>query len=97
MTDAMAELALFERLSLECCVDSNGTVQYCNAQGKLHREYGPALIHTGGHRAWYQNGLLHRLDGPAIECADGFRSWHINGKPLTEAEWQQVVSSMEIV
>ena len=88
------EAALFELLTLECKVDASGTVCYFNAQGQLHRVYGPAVERPNGYRAWYQNGLLHRLDGPAIECPNGYRAWYINGKPLTQAEWQQAVASM---
>ena len=42
-------------------------------------------------------GQLHRVHGPAVEYSDGHRAWYINGKELTEAEWQQVVASMERV
>ena len=65
--------------------------------GLRHRLDGPAIERPDGYRAWYQNGLLHRLDGPAIERPDGYRAWHINGKQLTQAEWLQVVASMERV
>ena len=94
----MTELALFERLSLECRVDCDGAIRYYNASGKLHRVHGPAFTSPGGHqRAWYQNGRLHRLDGPAVEYSDGSKFWYINGTLLTEAEWLQAVASMETV
>ena len=116
----MTEEALFELLSLECRVDAMGTLRYYNAQGQLHREYGPAIEYSNGSRVWYQNGQRHRIDGPAVEYSDGDRvwyqngqrhridgpaveysddgrAWYINGKVLTEAEWQQQVSSMENV
>ena len=80
MTDTISEEALFELLSLECRVDSDGTVRYYNAQGQLHREYGPAIVQPDGFRSWWQNGLLHRLDGPAIEHPDGGRAWYQNGQ-----------------
>ena len=73
------EAALFELLSLECRVVSNGTVCYYNTQGQLHRVYGPAVEHTSGRHEWYQNGLLHRLDGPAVEQPDGYCAWSQNG------------------
>ena len=95
MTPAMTDDALCELLSLECRVDSNGYVRYYNAQGQLHREYGPAVERPDDYRAWYQNGQRHKLDGPAAEYSDGYRAWYINGKVLTEAEWQQQVASME--
>ena len=75
----MTEAALFELLSLECRVDSDGAVYYYNAHGQLHREYGPAVMHENGRHEWHQNGKRHRLDGPAVERPGGFRSWWQNG------------------
>lgn len=35
--------------------------------GKLHRVYGPAVIHVDGSQSWWRNGRLHRDgDAPAI-------------------------------
>ena len=96
MTGPMTEAALFELLTLECCVDSDGTARYYNALGQIHRAHGPAVERPDGYRAWYQNGQRHRIDGPAVEYEDEYRAWYINGKELTEAEWQQA-GSMEIV
>ena len=93
----MTELALFEALALECRVDKYGTVHYYNALGILHRVHGPAIEYSDGEKCWYQNGQRHRLDGPAIERPDGYRAWYINGKERTQAEWRQVVASMEFV
>ena len=93
-TEAMTEAALFELLSLECRVDEHGNVRYYNAQGQLHRVYGPAIVSANGFCAWWQNGLLHRVDGPAVIYSDGHCAWHINGNALTETEWQQAVASM---
>ena len=93
----MTEEALFELLSLECRVGSDGTLRYCNALGRMHREYGPAIEWPDGSRAWYQNGQRHRIDGPAIEYSVGYRAWFINGRELTEAAWQKAVASMEHV
>ena len=80
MTEAMTEDALFELLSLECRVDSDGTVSYYDAQGQFHRIHGPAVEYSDGERAWYQNGQRHRVDGPAIECTNGHRAWFQNGQ-----------------
>ena len=81
MTEAMSEAALFELLSLECHVDSDGTVHYYNTLGQLHREYSPAIEYSDGGREWWQNNLLHRLDGPAVVYSDGDRTWYQNGQP----------------
>ena len=79
MTESMTEAALFELLSLECRVDSDGTVRYYNSLGQLHREYGPAVVTSDGSKYWYQNGQLHRIDGPAVEYPDGERAWWQHG------------------
>ena len=80
MTGPLSEEVLFELLSLECHVDSDGTVRYYNSLGQLHREYGPAVEYSDGDREWWQNGQLHRLDGPAVEYSDGGREWWQNGQ-----------------
>ena len=80
MTNALTELALFELLSLECCIGSNGTLRYYNAQGQLHRVHGPAVEYGDGSREWRFHGLLHRVDGPAVIHADGYRAWYQNGQ-----------------
>ena len=79
MTDTMTEEALFESLTLECRVCSDGSVRYYNTLGQMHRVHGPAVKYVDGAQVWYQNDLLHRLDGPAVEHPDGFRSWWQNG------------------
>lgn len=75
----MTEAVLFELLSLDCRVDADGSVRYYNAQGQLHREYGPAIKYADGTLVWYQNGQLHRPDGPAIVCTL-YRAWHQKGR-----------------
>ena len=53
----------------------------------LHRENGPAVVCTFGHKEWCQNGQRHRTDGPAVEWASGHKNWYINGVRMTEAEF----------
>jgi hypothetical protein len=88
---------LFELLTLDCRVDTDGTVRYYNALGQIHRVHGPAVEYANSRRDWCQNGLRHRVDGPAIEWPDGTHDWYIDGEELTQAEWQQVVANMESV
>ena len=90
----MTEAALFELLSLECRVDSDGVVRYYNSLGQIHRVHGPAVERPNVYREWRQQGQRYRIVGPAIEYSDGRRAWYINGKELTETEWQQTVASM---
>ena len=47
--------------------------------GKLHREDGPAHIHSFG-KEYYQYGLLHRENGPACEFKNGENHYCIKGK-----------------
>ena len=75
----MTEDAVFELLSLDCRVDSNGTVRYYNALGQLHRMYGPAVVYADATQVWYQNGQTHRVGGPAVVNADGGKVWYQDG------------------
>ena len=63
-------------------VDEAGTIcWYKDAKCKiLHRENGPAVDCTNGHKEWWQNDQLHRTDGPAIEWRDGDKRWFQNGQ-----------------
>ena len=80
MAVTLAKEALIELLGLERRVDSDGAAHYYNAQGQLHRVYGPAIEDEDGTKFWLQNGQLHRLDAPAIEWPDGSREWWQNGQ-----------------
>ncbi len=53
---------------------------YYDAEGRLHREDGPAIEHPNGTKEWYVNGKLHRVGGPAIEHPNGSKLWYDNGK-----------------
>lgn len=74
------EEQLYEELTLNVEVDEFGTKRWKNAEGKLHRIYGPAIEFIDGDKIWYQNGLPHREDGPAIEWKTGQKAWYKNGK-----------------
>ena len=62
------------------------TVRVCEdrtewyVEGKLHREDGPAVECSNGHKEWYVEGKLHREDGPAAECSDGSKAWYVEDK-----------------
>lgn len=49
-----------------------------NAQGNLHRDFGPAITCLDGAQFWYRNNELHREDGPALVCSDGMQQWWVN-------------------
>jgi hypothetical protein len=54
-------------------------VTYRNKKKQLHREDGPAVVHSNGTTEWYLNGLPHREDGPALFYF-GNTSWFIKGE-----------------
>lgn len=68
------------------CVANGGKIippilEKRNANGELHCEDGPALIHedkNGLTKCWYVDGKLHRRDGPALEFSDGYKEWYLN-------------------
>lgn len=66
-------------------------IEYYDEEGVLHRDSGPAIEYTAGHRFWYVYGILHRTDGPAIEYinSDGIPggSWWLHGTCFTKAEY----------
>ena len=70
----------FNQLRYRIETDLGGTIRYYNAQNRLHREEGPAVIYTDGTKKWFHNGTLHREDGPAVIEPDGTQFWYINGK-----------------
>ena len=58
----------------------DGSIEWRNKEGKLHREDGPAREWPAENaKAWYRNGKLHRDDGPAMDGPLG-KSWYRNGK-----------------
>ena len=76
----MSADALVEALSCTIETRDNGAVIYRNAEGRLHRTHGPAIIHPDGEERWYQNGLLHRIGGAAITYSSGTKAWYQYGK-----------------
>ena len=75
----------------------DGTKIWYDADGKYHRDGGPAVIYPksirrpNGGTMWYQHGQLHRDDGPA-EDEGVYKAWYQHGKqhrddgPATEFE-----------
>jgi hypothetical protein len=62
-------------------VDKEGGVRYYKpGTDILHREDGPAVEDTNGHKAWYKEGKRHREDGPAIVYSNGIKEWYKDGK-----------------
>jgi hypothetical protein len=57
----------------------DGTRQWLDEDGRLHREGGPAEITPDGERRWYRHGKLHREDGPAVVSPDGYEAWYRDG------------------
>ena len=70
-------------------IDENGNKRWY-ANGKLHREDGPAVERANGDKEWWVEGKLHRLDGPAREYTLVLRGelkvehwWCVKGKRLS--------------
>lgn len=63
-----------------CETYPNGTREWCNERGELHREDGPAIIYANGSKSWYLKGERHREDGPAITRANGDKLWFLHNK-----------------
>jgi hypothetical protein len=69
---------------MSMCSSSNRDKSWKDADGKFHREDGPALEYANGLKIWYWHGELHREDGPAIQYADGTKFWYWRGKAHRE-------------
>ena len=57
----------------------DGTIEYYNFEGQLHRTDGPAIEFSDGCKKWLIEGKLHREDGPAAIYADGSEFYFLNG------------------
>ena len=87
---------VYDALRYRVTVDRFGTRRYRNAEGRYHREGGPAVIFDNGDKIWYHNGLRHREVGPAVERSNGRCEWWINGKQCPQAEFHEQLKSLEI-
>lgn len=75
-------------------VNANGTREWHNSKGQLHRENGPALeLKNQSVKEWYFEGQLHRDSGPAVEHDDGHKEWWLFGNKFkSEFAWQIAVA-----
>lgn len=65
-------------------VGADGTREWLDPDGDLHRDDGPAEIWPGGSEFHYRHGELHRANGPAVTLAEG-ASWYV---PLfADGQW----------
>ena len=65
--------------------------------GRIHRDFGPAVTFENGKLAWYQHGSLHREDGPAIIYADGRRNYYFKGILYPKKRgWINAVSNLKV-
>lgn len=64
-------------------VSEDNTIVYINANGKLHRSNGPAVIYANGDKSWYKDGELNRSNGPALiytdPCGEVHQAWFKDG------------------
>jgi hypothetical protein len=75
-------------------VAADGTVEWRDGDGGLHRAGGPARECADGSREWWLHGRRHRDDGPAVErCCPpwrfgaGGRPERVAGPPSLRLEW----------
>ena len=80
---------LFAELRYRRSVQPDGSVEYYNEAGLLHREDGPAIVYADNTKVWYQNGVLHREDGPAVVYDDSTCEWWIDGLEYTVQEFHE--------
>ena len=59
---------------------ADGTKEWHNEKGQLHREDGPAVEWINGDKEWWINDRLYRKSGPAIEYANGNKEWWVNSQ-----------------
>lgn len=60
-------------------IRADGTKEWRDADGKLHRPDGPAVIWADGTEEYWLHGERHREDGPAVINPDGSEEHWING------------------
>jgi hypothetical protein len=68
-------------------IDKYGHKCWYNADGKFHRDDGPAIEYAHGDKFWFQHGEFHRNDGPAIEYANGDTKWCQHDHALSFDKW----------
>jgi len=67
-------------------ISLDGTIEWRNDAGQLHRVDGPAREWADGSKFWLLHGKFHREDGPACEFADGNKAWFLNDVGVSEQE-----------
>lgn len=75
----------------------DGTIEYHNEHGQLHREDGPAKIWPSGYQSYWLYGNLHREDGPAIIIPDGEEQYWVNGIEYPYEDWLKRVKTTKEV
>lgn len=66
----------------KCTVNAFGDEKWI-LNGKLHRNFGPALKTRLGYEEWNHFGKKHNINGPAIIYPNGDKEWWINGNLLS--------------
>ena len=73
--------------------DGYTEITFKTADGRLHREDGPAVLRLyddgGWFNSWYYGDRLHRYGGPALSSDKTSGSYYINGRKVTRkvTEW----------
>jgi hypothetical protein len=80
-------------------IDKNCDRCWYDAEGKLHREDGPAIEGWDGSNYWYHHGVFHRENGPAVEYISGnkllhVKRWYYRGKMIdcsSQKEFERLI------
>ena len=67
-----------------------------DGDGRIHNDFGPAVIFPDGSTQHYQHGHLHRTNGPAIETTDGTIRWFLNGIEYKFEQWLNTIDLTEV-
>jgi hypothetical protein len=74
----------------EGTIGIDGTIEWRDADGELHRVGGPARVFPSGRQEWFRHGRLHREglrhrgDGPAAIYPEGRKVWFTEGVKVRE-------------
>jgi hypothetical protein len=69
------------------------------ADGRIHRNNGPAIEHADGTLEWRIHNKRHREDGPAIIYPSGTEQWYFRGEQIevdSQEEFEKVIALTQI-
>jgi|SRR5690606_25391203 len=67
--------------------------EWYNSDNKIHRDDGPAYVHSNGYKSWWKNGKRHRDDGPAVEYPNVVKRYFLEDIEYDEYEYFKKINS----